>query len=285
IVVVESDAPWFPQVKRPRPDARVIHVAVDPLFSRYPIRGFEADAALAGTPRLTLAALAEAVAPLVDPGAVAERRARWASEHARQRDGWAARATAVAADRPIDMLWLSRCVGDLVEEQTIVVNEYDLDATQACFRAPGSYFAASPAGGLGWGLGAALGARLAAPEKTVLCCVGDGAYIFGSPTAAHWVARAYALPVLFVIFNNRAWNAVKRAVTSHARDGWAVRTGAMPFTELDPAPDYEMICRACGGHGERVEDPAALPGALARALRVVRDEKRQALVNVICKKP
>ena len=91
--------------------------------------------------------------------------------------------------------------------------------------------------------------------------------------------------VLFVIFNNRAWNAVKRAVTSHARDGWAVRTGTMPFTELDPAPDYEMVCQACGGHGERVEDPAALPGARARALRVVRDEKRQALVNVICKKP
>ncbi|OGK79846.1 MAG: hypothetical protein A2X50_15110 [Candidatus Rokubacteria bacterium GWF2_70_14] len=91
--------------------------------------------------------------------------------------------------------------------------------------------------------------------------------------------------VLFVVFNNRAWNAVKRAVTSHAGDGWAVRTGTMPLTELDPAPDYEMICRACGGHGERVEDPAALPGALARGLRVVRDEKRQALVNVICKKP
>jgi len=203
----------------------------------------------------------------------------------RQRDAAAARARAAESDSPIDMAWLSRCVGDLVDDRTIVVNEYDLDATQACFRAPGSFFAAPPSGGLGWGLGAALGAKLAAPDKTLICCVGDGAYIFGAPTAAHFVSRAYNLPALFVVFNNRTWNAVKRAVQSHARDGWAVRTGSMPLTALEPAPDYELVCRASGGHGERVEDPAQLPDALRRALRIVKEEKRQALLNVICKKP
>jgi acetolactate synthase-1/2/3 large subunit len=59
----------------------------------------------------------------------------------------------------------------------------------------------------------------------------------------------------------------------------------MPLTALEPAPDYEMICRASGGHGERVEDPAALPGALRRGLRIVQEEKRQVVLNVICKKP
>ncbi len=91
--------------------------------------------------------------------------------------------------------------------------------------------------------------------------------------------------MLFVVFNNRMWNAVKRAVQTHAEDGWAVKTGIMPLTELDPAPDYELICRASGGHAERVEDPAQLPDAIRRALRVVQDEHRQALLNVICKKP
>ncbi len=71
ILVVESDVPWFPQLKRPRPEARVIHLGVDPLFARYPVRGFPADAALAGTPRLALAALAEAVARRVEAAAVA----------------------------------------------------------------------------------------------------------------------------------------------------------------------------------------------------------------------
>ena len=62
---------------RPKPETRVIHLGVDPLFSRYPVRGFPADLALAGTPRLTLAALADAVARRVDAAAVAERRQRW----------------------------------------------------------------------------------------------------------------------------------------------------------------------------------------------------------------
>src|SRR5437773_1519408 len=206
IVAVESDVLWYPALKAPRPEAKIVQIAVDPLFARYPIRGF-----------------------------------------------------------PVD--------------------EYDFDPTQGCFRTPGTYFGSSPAGGLGWGLGAALGAKLAAPDKTVICCVGDGAYIFGAPTAAHFVSRAYNLPALFVIFNNRAWNAVKRAVRSHAPTGAGVKAATMPLSDLEPAPDYEMVCRASGGHAERVEDPAALPEALARALKVVRDEKRQALLNVICKKP
>src|SRR2546429_559896 len=285
IVVVESDAPWFPHVKSPRPETKLVQIGVDPLFSRYPIRGFGADVALAGTVRLTLAALADALRPRVEGRLVDERRRRWQGEHARRREAWAAAARRVQNDRPIDMAWLSRCVGDLVDERTIVVNEYDLDPTQACFRAPGTYFNGPASSSLGWGLGAALGAKLAAPDKTVICTVGDGAYIFGAPTAAHFVARAYEIPVLFVVFNNRAWNAVKRAVHGLAPDGFAVKTGSMVLSDLEPSPDYELVCRASGGHAERVEDPAELPRALRRALSVVREEKRQALLNVICKKP
>ncbi len=285
ILVIESDVPWFPQMNRPKPETRVVHLGVDPLFSRYPVRGFPADLALAGTPRLALAALADAVTRRVNATSVAERRERWAAAGARRREAAAAKSRAVQADAPIDMLWLSRAIGDLVDDRTIVVNEYDLDATQCTFTRPGSYFAAPPSGGLGWGLGAALGAKLAAPDHSVICCVGDGAYIFGSPTASHFVSRAYNLPVLFVVFNNRTWNAVKRAVQTYARDGWAVRTDSMPLTALEPAPDYEMICRASGGHGERVEDPAALPDALRRGLHIVKEEKRQVVLNVICKKP
>ena len=286
IVVVEADAPWFPALRSPGPEATVIQIAHDPLFSRYPIRGFAVDLGLAGAPRLTLAALTAALQRRgLDATAVEARRKRWEAEHRKLAEGWAARASAVKNDTPVDMAWLSRCVGDVADDDTIVVNEYDLDTSQTRLRTPGSYFSQSPASGLGWGLGAALGAKLAAPEKTVVCCVGDGAYIFGTPTAAHWTARAHDLPVLTVVFNNRAWNAVKRSVTSHAPKGWAVRSGAMPMSELDPAPDYEGIARACGNWVERVEDPTVLPEMLRQALRVVREDRRPALLNVICKKP
>jgi acetolactate synthase-1/2/3 large subunit len=285
ILVIESDVPWFPQMNRPKAETRIVHLGVDPLFSRYPVRGFPADLALAGTPRLALAALADAVTRRVNATSVAERRERWTAAGARRREAAAAKSRAVQSDSPIDMVWLSRAIGDLVDDRTIVVNEYDLDTTQCTFTRPGGYFGAPPSGGLGWGLGAALGAKLAAPDHSVICCIGDGAYIFGSPTASHFVSRAYNLPVLFVVFNNRTWNAVKRAVQTYARDGWAVRTDSMPLTALEPSPDYEMICQASGGHGERVEDPAALPDALRRGLRIVKEEKRQVVLNVICKKP
>jgi acetolactate synthase I/II/III large subunit len=286
ILVVETDAPWFPGLKAPAPEARIIQVGHDPLLSRYPIRGFAVDCSLGGAPRLTLQALADAAKRAgADPATIAARRARWEAEHRRLQDAWAGRARAAQHDTPIDMAWLSRCIGDALDARTLVVNEYDLDNTQTVFRAPGTYFGSSPAAGLGWGLGAALGAKLASPDRTVVCTLGDGAYIFGAPTAAHWVSRAYNLPVLWVIFNNRAWNAVKRSVQAHAPQGWAVRTNTMALSDLDPAPDYELICQASGGHGERVEDPAALPGAIARALEIIRKEHRQVLLNVICKKP
>ncbi|HEU5189503.1 MAG TPA: thiamine pyrophosphate-requiring protein [Methylomirabilota bacterium] len=285
VLVVEADAPWFPALRQPGPQARIIQIGQDPLYSRYPVRGFPTDGALAGAPRLTLAALAAAVKPLVDAKVVAERRKKWEGEAAQNRTVVEKRANAVSKDSPIDMAWASKCVADCVDDDTIVVNEYDLDSSQTRMRVPGSYFASSPAGGLGWALGAALGARLAAPGKTVISCMGDGTYIFGSPTASHWVSRAYQIPALFVIFNNRAWNAVKRSVASLAKDGWAMRAETMPLYQLDPAPDYEMVCRASGGWGEKVEDPGALPGVLKKALDVVRNGKRQALVNIICKKP
>ena len=285
VLVVEADAPWFPALRRPGPQARIIQIGQDPLYSRYPVRGFPTDGAHAGAPRLTLAALAAAVKPLVDAKVVAERRKKWEGEAAQNRAVVEKRANAVSKDSPIDMAWASKCVADCVDDDTIVVNEYDLESSQTRMRVPGSYFASSPAGGLGWALGAALGARLAAPGKTVISCMGDGTYIFGSPTPSHWVSRAYQIPALFVIFNNPAWNAVKHSVASLAKDGWAMRAETMPLYQLDPAPDYEMVCRASGGWGEKVEDPGALAGVLKKALDVVRNEKRQALVNIICKKP
>ena len=56
----------------------------------------------------------------------------------------------------------------------------------------------------------------------------------------------------------------------------------MPLCDLRPAVDFEMICQAAGGYGEKVERPQDLPQAIDRALKVIETEKRQALLNVIC---
>jgi acetolactate synthase-1/2/3 large subunit len=54
---------------------------------------------------------------------------------------------------------------------------------------------------------------------------------------------------------------------------------------LSPSPKFELTAQACGAYAERVEAPEEIPGALQRALKVVREEKRQAMLNVICKDP
>jgi len=66
-------------------------------------------------------------------------------------------------------------------------------------------------------------------------------------------------------------------------DGWAVKTDSFPLTALEPSPDYEVLVTASGGYGERVEKASEVKPALNRALKIVKDEERQAVLNIICK--
>jgi acetolactate synthase-1/2/3 large subunit len=112
--------------------------------------------------------------------------------------------------------------------------------------------------------------------------VGDGAYMFSNPAAVHHASALHDLPVLFVVMNNAMWGAVQRSTLAMYPGGLASRSNQPSFVRLEKLPAFEAICQAAGGYGERVEDPAALPGALQRAISVVSNERRQALLNVIC---
>jgi thiamine pyrophosphate-dependent acetolactate synthase large subunit-like protein len=77
-------------------------------------------------------------------------------------------------------------------------------------------------------------------------------------------------------------NASKEAQFLAGRSREIEKKTSLHGTALDKLPAFEKICEAAGGYGERVDDPAALPGALQRALAAVANEKRQALLNLIC---
>jgi acetolactate synthase-1/2/3 large subunit len=117
----------------------------------------------------------------------------------------------------------------------------------------------------------------------VVAVVGDGAYMFSNPVAVHHAAALHRLPVLFVIMNNSMWGAVRRSTFAMYPDGQAAASNDPSFIRLGDLPAFEQICAAAGGYGERVEDPAALPAALERAMSAVRDEGRQALLNLVCR--
>ena len=85
---------------------------------------------------------------------------------------------------------------------------------------------------------------------------------------------------IFIIANNARWAAVHRSTLSTYPKGHAAATKQPPFATLEPSPRFEHVIQASGGHGERVSEPKELMPALERALKVVREEKRQALLNV-----
>ncbi|HXW26615.1 MAG TPA: thiamine pyrophosphate-requiring protein [Xanthobacteraceae bacterium] len=282
ILVIECDVPWLPSRTGPGPDCKVVHCGLDPLFARYPIRGFPCDVAITASTVAALSALSAALADAVDAAAVAHRRRLIMDERAALTAGWQAAGEAAARKNPLDPAWVSHCIGRAKDPRTIVVNEYTLFPEHCAFEHPDLYFGSSSASGLGWGAGAALGAKLARPESPVMAVVGDGAYMFSNPAAVHHASALHELPVLFVVTNNSMWGAVERSTRAMYPDGRAAKSNDPPFVRLKRLPAFERICEAAGGYGERVEDPAALPGALARAMAVVADEKRQALLNVIC---
>ncbi|HYB57545.1 MAG TPA: thiamine pyrophosphate-requiring protein [Alphaproteobacteria bacterium] len=284
ILVLECDVPWIPARAAPGSAAKLIHLAVDPLFGRYPMRGFPSDLTIGGNVAAGLRMLEAALADEVPRAAarIAARRERLIGERAAQLKARAAFYERVRHERPLHPVVVSRALDRVKGEDAILVNELGAGIETMSFTKPGTYFAASPAGGLGWGLGAALGAKLAASERLVIATVGDGSYMFGNPTPAHYVARAHELPVLFVVFNNGGWAAVRKATEAMYPEGRSSRMNRMPLATLEPSPAFEKVIEASGGHGERVEREDELVPAFERALEVVKAGKRQALVNVMC---
>ena len=282
IVVLEADVPWISSRAAPGRDCKVIQCGFDPLFARYPIRGFPCDLAITGSTLAIISALSAALEDKVDDDAVAQRR-RWVKQEREARLGaWKAAREAGARKMPLDPAWVSHCIERAKDPHSIVINEYTLFLEHCSFEAADLYFGSSSASGLGWGAGAALGAKLALPDRPVMAVLGDGAYMFANPAAVHHASALHELPVLFVIMNNAMWGAVQRSTLAMYPGGLASKSNEPPFVGLAKLPAFEKLCEAAGGYGERVEDPASLPDALQRALAVVKKERRQALLNVIC---
>ena len=268
ILVIECDVPWMPDVKAPGPKARIVHIGEDPAFLRYPMRGFRSDLSIAAHAGATLAALEAELAKRNVRREVAGR--------------WARRPEAAVADAPhITPEYLSRCVGEMAGPDGIIVNEYQLRLGHCARPRPGTYFGISPAGGLGWSIGAALGAKLAAPDRFVVATIGDGGFIFSNPTACHWTAQAHGLPIVMVIFNNARYAAVRNATLSMFASGAAGRENGLGLADLSPSPPFEKIAEAHGAFAARVDRPADLPSVLAAAREAVLTERRHALVNVV----
>ncbi len=283
VVVLEAAVPWIPGAHGPRQNAKIIHIAADPLASRFPFREVEADLLVTGDPRAALAMLRECLAAALKNSKNSSAEAR-RPVIAKAREDMAARRKklieTVKDQTPVHPAWLAHCLNQTKSENAIVVSELGVPISGLDLSQPGSFMGSLLSGGLGFGMGAGLGAKLAAPEREVIVAVGDGSYMFGNPVPYHYVGRAENLPTLTIVANNHMWGAVRSATLDVFPEGAASKANVMPITQLNPSPDFEKVIETCGGRGERVDNPGDLPGALERSFAALRSGT-PAMLNVL----
>lgn len=287
IISIESHVPWIPAFTRLKRLPRVIQIGVDPLCRQIPMRSFPVDLALAGDPALTLRKLTEALQALAQPyklEAISERRSMIENEHRSIFERARFLAEGDIEREVITKRYLSYCIGQAIDDDVVIFNEYNLDPELVPRRLPDSWFENSVASGLGWSLGAALGAQLACPHRTMMVTLGDGTYLFNTPLSAHYVAAACQLPILIVVFNDSAWSTIKKSYKGSHKDGWASRRQIFPLCDFNVTVSFEKLAEACGGIGVRLSEPETLLEQIRSAIAKVRSEKRHLLLNVICER-
>ena len=281
IINAECDVPWYPAFDKMKDGCKVAHIGEDPVYQRYPMRTFKSDLSIAARSVIVFDALNIALEKhLPSMTAGIEARRKQAAERIKARQDRVAKEARGAPDK-ITPQYLSHCIGEAFGTDAVIFNEYPLNIEHCLREKPETFFGLGPAGGLGWGLGAAIGAKLAAPEKLIVATLGDGSYMFSNPTVCHWVQEKFKLPVLSIIFNNSRYGAVRKATLSMFKDGAAGEDDGRFLADLDPSPPFDEFVTAQGGYGERVERPEDVPAALQRARDAVMKEGRQALLNVI----
>jgi benzoylformate decarboxylase len=257
----------LPSDVEPMPDGlTVVHLDVDPweLGKNYP-----AAVAIQGDPKATVHALSEAVrrhtGAAGHPEARRRREAARAS-HERERAALAVQADTGAARVPMAPLSLVREIARAVPDDVTLIDETISSGAgiRQFFRCadPKSFFGLR-GGGIGWGLPAALGAKLALPERPVVAMIGDGSAMYTSQ--ALWTAAHESLAVVYVIFNNGSYRILKQR--THALKGFSAADDVYVGMDLDrPRIDFVGLARALGVPGEHIDKAAVVGAAVRRGL-------------------
>lgn len=281
VLILDCLAPWWPDEHELNPDARVINIGPDPIFSRYPVRNFRSDLSIAGESSLTIPALIDEMAKLPRSAErIATRRREVADAAAGTRSGmrWSA---ASRNAQGITKEWFSVCLGKALEgRKSSVFSELGAMLGMLSREDHKSWFQEPHSGGLGWSFPCALGAQLAEPDRICVATMGDGSYMFANPTVCHQIAEALDLPVLIVILNNEEWGAVRKSVSDLYPKGHAARSNRMPLTTLKPSPDFLKTAQASRAWTRRVELADDVPEAIEAALKAVTEEWRCAVLEV-----
>jgi thiamine pyrophosphate-dependent acetolactate synthase large subunit-like protein len=278
ILLVGGRAPWYPPRRRPT-RGKIVAIGDNPHKGDMVYQTLHADFYLEGDSAETLKLLATAMKSMkTDAGAVRARRQRWTREHEDYVTGLRAEREK-AQDGGLDPLALLGALNDAMPADTIYVDETithsPLLRQHLPMTMPQSFFRG--AGGLGQGIGTALGIKLASRERPVVLLVGDGSFLYNPIIQALGASKRHELPIVIVIFNNKKYAAMRQGHLHHYPDGASASENLHYGVTID-GPDYEQLGSHFGFHGRRVEKVAELNDALRGALAAAKDG-RTAILN------
>jgi benzoylformate decarboxylase len=246
------------------PGLTVVHLDVNPweLGKNYP-----AEVAILGEPKATLPEISEAVRRVAGKNGhpqAAKRRDAVTAAFAAERADLAKRAEADAARVPMSPLTLMHEVAKATPADAVIVDEA-ISSSQGIrhfFKcADAKSFFGLRGGGIGWGLPAALGVKLALPKRPVVALVGDGSSMYTNQ--ALWTAARESLAVVYVIFNNASYRILKQR--TKALKGFSAEDDHYVAMDLDkPLIDFVGLAKALGVPGERVEKAPDVGRAVGR---------------------
>ena len=184
-------------------------------------------------------------------------KANWESKNLKARRAALSKSSAL----PIEPDWLMLSIVDTLEEGGIIVNE-SLTSSRALpdlLPYVDRYsFHGNASGGIGWGLPAAVGVKLAHPDRPVTCLSGDGSAMYS--IQALWTAAHLNLPITFVITNNRSYRILKQRLLGFHKNE---RYIGMDFD--NPKIDFSGIARSLGVAAETISNPDEVRPALNAA--------------------
>jgi benzoylformate decarboxylase len=244
----------------------LVHLDLDPweIGKNYP-----AKVAIQGDPKATLPDLAEALRRRLSPDAVKAAKAR-TEDLGKARQAKIAdlrkMAQSEAGRRPITPLSLVASVADAVPDDAVVVDESISSGGGLREllkpRDPKGFYGLR-GGGIGWGLPAALGIKLAQPGRPVVALVGDGSAMY--TIQALWTAAHDSIPVVYVIFNNASYRILKQRTL--ALKGFSAEDDKYVAMDLvNPRLDYVGLAKSMGVAGELVEKTADIGPGIHRGL-------------------
>jgi acetolactate synthase I/II/III large subunit len=283
VLLVGGRAPWYPPHTRPG-TGKIIAISDNQFKGHMAYQNLHADHYLEGDIAASLQALTQAArSARLDTDALNKRHEKWTREHESLLAALKTQKTKARTGngKAIDPLTLVETLGEVMPADTIYVDEtithQPLVRQHLPFTRPQSFFRIF--GGLGQGIGTALGVKLAARERPVVLLIGDGGLLYNPVIQALGASKQHGLPIMIVIFNNKKYLAMEKGHIHHYPDGAAESAQIHLGSRLE-GTDYENLGSHFGFHGERVEQPERLKVALQTAMQNVQNGTT-AIVNVV----